>query len=480
MSRNIVLIVLDTVRKDYFDEYAPRLSALADTTAHQCRAASSWSVPSHASMFTGKLPHQHEIHSESFSAEFSFASSMRGKTFLDELPAYRTGAVSSNLYMNREFEFDELFDRFEDHSLGSHWHSVPFPEARNRFDTDDRPAVKRYFETVKSCLSDERPLKSLANGFYTVIGEHIENSPIPRVVDNGCRANVRAIRDMMGADDSPAFIFANFMDAHNPLENSILYDQELLDVPYSWNSNQYDKWELLLDSVEDEYVENYRDVYGAAIDYLDRQVSDLVVDILDSTERETTVIVTADHGHNLGYEWEDGLFHHTASMSEGILHVPFEVYNPPDDWPGEVSQPVSLTALFDMVLAIADDRWDQSILDRGPVVAESIGLLGESRKPRDDSLSAEEIRYWNRMIRCGYRDNEKFEWDSLSRKTKRELRNDRPCWQGEPTEVENIPEELLNSFEVGIEEYKGRWEGVEQSLEFSESTRSSLEDLGYL
>jgi len=60
--RNVVLIVLDTVRKDYFDEYAYRLQDRSDVTFSNCRAASSWSVPSHASMITGELPHVHGIH----------------------------------------------------------------------------------------------------------------------------------------------------------------------------------------------------------------------------------------------------------------------------------------------------------------------------------------------------------------------------------------------------------------------------------
>ena len=31
--RNVVLLCLDTVRKDYFDQYAPKLDALADVIA---------------------------------------------------------------------------------------------------------------------------------------------------------------------------------------------------------------------------------------------------------------------------------------------------------------------------------------------------------------------------------------------------------------------------------------------------------------
>ena len=63
MTRNVVLVCLDTVRKDYFDEYATRLQKLCDVSFEQCRAASSCSVRSHASFMTGELPYRHGIDS---------------------------------------------------------------------------------------------------------------------------------------------------------------------------------------------------------------------------------------------------------------------------------------------------------------------------------------------------------------------------------------------------------------------------------
>jgi predicted AlkP superfamily pyrophosphatase or phosphodiesterase len=63
MPRNVILLVLDTVRKDYFDEYASQIQSLSDVSFSQCRTASSCSVPSHASILTGELPHEHGQHS---------------------------------------------------------------------------------------------------------------------------------------------------------------------------------------------------------------------------------------------------------------------------------------------------------------------------------------------------------------------------------------------------------------------------------
>jgi len=92
--RNIVLLCLDTVRKDFFDEYAPRLVDRADIVYDGCRAASSWSAPSHASMFTGQLPSEHGVHA--YQRDFSVID--REDTFLGELPDYQALGASANVW----------------------------------------------------------------------------------------------------------------------------------------------------------------------------------------------------------------------------------------------------------------------------------------------------------------------------------------------------------------------------------------------
>jgi len=49
-------------------------------------------------------------------------------------------------------------------------------------------------------------------------------------------------------------------------------------------------------------VERVRRLYAATVDYLDRLVADLVRALETGDDRESILIVTADHGENLGYE----------------------------------------------------------------------------------------------------------------------------------------------------------------------------------
>ena len=69
-SPDVLIIVLDTVRADMMSTYghkhptSPQLDAIADAgvTFEDVTAPSSWTWPSHASLFTGKAPWEHGAH----------------------------------------------------------------------------------------------------------------------------------------------------------------------------------------------------------------------------------------------------------------------------------------------------------------------------------------------------------------------------------------------------------------------------------
>lgn len=481
MKRNIVLIILDTVRKDYFEEYAERITKKSGTSFSQCRAASSWSVPSHASIFTGKLPHQHDIHSESFEGSFDFHEELHNQIFLKEFKKYSKFGVSSNIYINKKFGFDKFFDEFRDHSIGDHYSAVPFPEASVDLTSNHGSPLEKYLKGTKKAFSTENPFKNLVNGMWLSFGEKLENLPLPRVGDKGAKANADSIRQFTSNTSEPYFVFANFMDAHNPLQNSVAYDQSLHSVQNSWSSNEYDKWELLIEGCDDDdYIQNYRDLYGTSIDYLDQVIHDLSNDILSESDNETTIIVTADHGHNLGYDMENGYFHHTASLSEGVLHVPLEIINPPSEWPAEVTNKFSQIHLPQLIELIKNSEWDEEVLEKEPVVAERIGLLGENSEVNYQNSNEIDEEFWNRMIRCGYDKLTKYEWDSLDNSKKYELDPEQACWQSLCSKEPVIPDRILSVFDEEIKEYKSKWRDQKQDLSFDPDTAQNLKDLGYL
>lgn len=482
--RNVALIVLDTVRKDTFDEYATQLQAASGTSFEQARAASSWSVPSHTSIFTGQLPHQHGVHAESFDSTFSFASIDLDETFLGELPEYRTIGLSANSYMNQVFGFDALFDEFADFSIGSHIHENLFTDGlgvREFLASTDEPiAAKRYLGFLWACLTHDRPLKSVANGIWSQIGPTVKRLPVPEIVDDGARNIAGTARDR-ATESEPLFLFANFMDAHTPLRNLIQFDQSLHSAPNDWSSNELDKWELNKDGVATEdYTRNYRQLYAAAVEYLDRVVTDLIDDTQHATERETTFVIVSDHGHNLGYDADGGLFHHTGSMTEGVMHTPCEVINPPDGYPESVSEYFSHLELGELIVRLAHEKPFDDALTAEWIPAETVGLPGTDNPTWGREFTDDEYAYWNRMIRCAYHEHTKVEWSSLDEWDEYELDPDRPSWQRSIADDVTPVADATALFEENLMSYKRQAAATEQDLAFDDSVESQLQELGYL
>lgn len=482
VTRNVVLVVLDTVRKDYFDEHAPRLRQASDVSFEQCRAASSWSVPSHASIFTEQLPSEHGLHAESFDSSSSFAT-LAGETILDDFEDHHRLGLSANSYLNPAFGFDALFDEFHDFSIGSHTAESLFTEGISVQQfmkaTDEPSAVRRYLDFLRACLSHERPLKSVANGVWSQAGPTVKSLPVPEVVDDGAGVISRTMRERV-PDTEPCFAFVNFMDAHTPLRNLIQHDRSRHSVPNGWSSRELDKWELNYDGkATPAYTQNYRDVYAAAIDYLDRIVMNLVTALVSETDRETSVVITADHGHNLGYEADDGLFHHTSSMTESVLHTPCEVINPPGGWPRRETRYLSHLALGELLRRLAADQPFDDGLVGAPVAAETIGLLGGDTANWGREFTDEEYAYWNRMTRCLYEGDRKVAWNSLGECVEYRLDPERPSWQERAGET-TVPDDDAEFFETELETYKREASAGQQDMDFDEDVEGQLKHLGYL
>lgn len=472
--RNVVLICLDTVRKDFFDEYAPRIQERAEVSFEQCRAASSWSIPSHASMMTGELPHQHGVHDH----HRDFSGIRKEDTFLGDLPNHFATGVSANVYASSGFGFDGMFDDFCDVSPDRR-----FPEGIHvgRFGYEHKgEGASKFVAFARACLAHDHPLKSLANGAAVELDKALAKLPVPKLLDEGASIIAREGVKTVSESPEPLFLFTNFMDAHAPLRHVRGYDRSLHNASNTWSSGDYDKWELNLDGKEGlerniADVQTHRGLYGAAIDYLDRKVVQFIDDVQAAADEETTFVVTADHGENLGFEAEDYLFAHDSSLSEALQHVPLYVVDPPAgcEYDEKEHEYFSHLRLGELLVGLANGETPDVFDERIPAE-----LIGSSI-----ANPPENPEYWNRMLRCVYEGEEKVEWDSLGESALFQLDHDRPCWQ-ERVET-GVPFEDLDSefFDEEIVAYKRRAEGGEDEHDGPEvdaATQDRLQDLGYL
>ena len=415
MTNSVVLVCLDSVRKDYFDRFAERLTERSDVRYRQCRAASSWSVPSHASMLTGTLPSRHGIHT--YNPDYRTLPT--ADTFLDDLPTHTTLGVSANVYASHAFGFDTHFDEFVSVSPNKRFPRGLDVEEFSR--VADSEGARYYFQFLRAALGHDHPAASLANGTLAQLSHLADRLPVATPFDDGARAVAREARRLVARTDGPFFLFLNMMDAHVPNRPVRAYDESLYDAPATWSSSDLPKWDINRAETLDEYetdLGRFRDLYGASIDYLDRVVDSLIDDLERATDEDVTVVVTADHGENLGYDADDGQLGHDSSVSEGLMHVPLCVVNPPEPTTRDTDAFVSHLSLGDLMAGLGTGETPDVGAER--IAGERIGT------PNLEALADQER--WNLGYRCVYEGERKTVCRSDGTVEHHELDHERANW----------------------------------------------------
>lgn len=475
MDRNVVLLCLDSVRKDYYDEYAPRLKGRAGTTFERAYAASGWSMPSHASMFTGDLPHEHGIHPSGLG---TFAGLTPADTFLDGLPGYTTYGISANTYAGSGFGFDRLFDEFLDYSPSALFQDALKPQVlQNRTGLSGR---ERYVNFLRRSLTHDHRVKSLANGLWGVTpGKRrlSQSSLVPYSRYAGAEEMAAIAMDRLQTIEEPFFVFANFMDAHVPSEPTPELDGDLHSVPNGWNTDYLDPNVRSTPEPEGEFEDEvrwYRELYRSEIDYLDRVLARFVDELGERTNAETTFVIISDHGENLGYASDEYLVGHN-SMSHAILHTPCSIVNPPDGFPDAVTELFSHLELGSLVERVAADlAFDADLVDDvAPAEVPRAGGLKRSSEPQAPRFE--------RMVRCLLENDRKYLWDSLGNRELYRLSFGFPSKEQLVDDNASIPDRTAEFFPVGIDRYLAEVGGATvDEMELDPETRGQLEELGYL
>lgn len=373
---NVLFVVWDACRYDYAQEYASFLNELAasNVSFENAIAPSPWSLPSHASIFTGEYPHEHGSNRFGNSIETPLVRELSDR-------GYTTYGVSANGFASQRTGFDEDFDDFRytggrDRYVDGIDVSGTAQRILNRDGGTFGDAVAKILGTIP--YNDHR-IKSIANLATVGLGEMatkfegLQRIPHPVFAPTSDYSytpekNTSIIRSIISEhdDSEPFFLFTNYMDTHRCYKPNSERQQQHIGQTLEYNElvrlneDVAAPWQFetkkALGELDETDIRTLRGLYAGEVETVDHHLRK----IYEALEEEgiledTLVIVTADHGENLGEtdEMECTRMGHEASVSDAVLHVPLVMANPEFDTES-IDNEFSLESLFNIFVSVAD------------------------------------------------------------------------------------------------------------------------------
>lgn len=337
---NVILITLDTVRSDHLGLYGypKRTSPYLDTLAEQSvvfdevNSVSSWTLPAHASLFTGKYIYQHQAHETHQMLEPD--QETLAEIFHKE--GYRTAGFIAGPYCKGKYGLSQGFQVYHDR--------LDFFEYRHTYDT----------------LSMRRFLDFFSNSLRALVLQNDGERTAPEL-------NRSIFRWINRVEDEPFFLFLNYFDAHDPYtlgeEYRHLFTNEKRDdeaINEMIRSYYFDaSGRFRVRNIDDSLREYLLALYDSEIAYLDGHLRTFMKTLEERGHLDNTiVIITSDHGEEF---FEHGGVMHKQTLYQEVLRVPLLIYYPKMLQPSRVSHRVSLVDIFPTLLDLVELPEQQGI-----------------------------------------------------------------------------------------------------------------------
>jgi arylsulfatase A-like enzyme len=480
---NVVILVLDTARYDVVARLASdpstSLGSLAKrgTQYTQASATAPWTLPSHASLFTGTYPSRHGAH----------AGHKRLDDHLRTLPeilsesGYETVAVSNNTWISDKFGFANGFEMFH-----KTWQYIQTET--------DLGKVARQHEGVDKIAELGKMLfhgnlaTNLVNAVY---GKYFRKQK-----DDGASRTNDIVAEWLNSrsGSSPFFLFVNYLEPHLEYRPQQEYAEQHLPADVTYDEAMtvpQDAWGYIAGTVDlsSHELQILRSLYHAEIMYLDDRIGEIKKILKETGEwKNTIIILTSDHGEHIG---EHGLMDHQYALYETLLHVPLIVCGGPFE-SSTNDAPVQLVDIAPTVLeTIGIEHETAAQQFQGKSFHPDAGAnrsfsIAEYMAPQPSMTALErrvgdlpeQVTRYDRSLRSIKVDGHKFIRGSDGMTVLYDLDDDpdeTSDLSGEsPTKTTELAWELdqwLDSFE----QYEAK-----SAAPIDDDTRSRLEDLGYL
>ena len=364
---DILMIVLDTLRADRLSCYgyprqtSPHIDAFAEGGVLFERAISpaQWTVPAHASLFTGEYPTTHmtvQIYDEHGKDQSTLAEVLRHAGY------HTVGFCNNPLLGVVENGLDRGFEEFYNYG-GVLPERPPIADSRPRLMGRVAQRVSRLLRRLTSPV--QRALTR--NNMLLRIALHPWIVPLWQPHLNFKGNTVQSMRDVLGYLGArrrkearrPLFAFINLMETHMPYRPRSRFirrfapyyrkDREAQDFMQGYNLEHY-KWMVPLTEPLTELQDRVlNDMYDAEVAYEDHLLRRLFVHLDEPEVRDNTlVILTSDHGEGLNHHDFVG---HSLVAYDDLVRVPLAVRYPRLYPEGRrVAKPVSARRVFHSAL----------------------------------------------------------------------------------------------------------------------------------
>ena len=365
-QKNVILVMLDTHRFDRLGSYGyskpttPNLDSVASESLFFEKAISpgQWTIPSHASLFSGEMPAVHGT------VQADDALPKEFKTLAARLSAdglRTTGFCNNPLVGVLQNGFTRGFDQFYNYcgavpstpqkEIDDFW--KPFRKLWTKYTQILRrlsyPIQNTFASPNEFFLAALRPL-------FVPLWTRAGN--FKGMTERSIRDTTTFVREVQNDRQGGNFVFLNLMETHLPYSPPDEFVRKF--VPYFYETPEAQQfmrefnrkamqWLIpLIEPFTDLEAATLSDMYDAEVAYQDHLLAQLI-EVLDSSyHRENSMVIfMADHGEMLG---EHGFMGHGFGVYEELIRAPLFMRVPGLDSPGKVQNPISTTQVFHTVL----------------------------------------------------------------------------------------------------------------------------------
>ena len=389
---NIVLIIVDTLRNgtiNFQQLKYDNVPFFKEFTIYDgCIAPAPWTIPSHASIFTGKYPSEHGIHEDrehrisSLDLNDFFPTELQDTTIFQILKkkGYTNYGISRNISIRPGTVYERGFDVFQ-------YFDFPFDQSHyssllSKLSEEFGEASKK--EIISKILRGGR-INELIN-LYT--SKHRAEQLADRFnfpIEKGASYVMETIKNTSLL--KPFSLFLNIMEMHEPYQTPI---------------HLYDEYKELISSerMSIKKVQKIRKEYSAQGEQVKKFLITFFNHLKETNEWDNTlIIVTSDHGQSL---WENGFGGHGTFLYNELINVPLLIKYPKSEFGKINNTTCSSVDLFALVDSISSG--DNSELTPSEVsFSESFGVLHNMSSVLYNRSHAEKERLENALGSIDFR-----------------------------------------------------------------------------